>query len=403
MRKEDSHDLDYAVVAGIDLNGLGVIRALAGAGVPVIALDTDLTKPTAATRFGLKIAVRALSGDAFIEDLMKLRKNLIRNPVLILTQEASVGTVSAQRARIDSAYRFTLPPDAVVQDLLDKFRFQAIAEHHGYLVPRALRLSRDTEFSRLGQLRYPCVLKPATKDPEYGRWFAKAYKVASHDDALRLWQKMRDKAERVIIQEWIDGDDADVYFCLQYRPRSRPAISFVGRKLCQWPPLVGGTASCMPAPEFELELADLTNQFFAAVGFVGMCSLEYKRDRRDGRFYMVEPTVGRTDLQEEIAPLNGINIPFAAYRSELGLDVVSTNRRNPPRIWRDTGGLTLARRAGAVVPQVSRSAKTYDALFRMGDPAPLVALKVQSVRNKLSRMARIMGLQHRATRKEPMC
>src|SRR5689334_13495845 len=298
-RRRISASANYAVVAGLELNGLGVVRALAAAGVPVIALDTDLAKPTAATRHGVKRAVRSLSGEAFIEDLLQLRAELTNTPVLILTEEASVSTVSSQRARISSEYRFTLPPDPVVQDLLDKHRFQDIAERSGFPVPRAVGLIKGREPAGLEHLSYPCVVKPATKDPEYGRWFAKAYKVSTPEEALQLWEKMGSVTDRLIVQEWIEGDDSDVYFCLQYRTGNGPAASFVGRKLCQWPPQVGGTASCMPAPEFADQLTDLTNQFFAAVGFVGMGSIEYKRDRRNGRFYMVEPTVGRTDLQEE--------------------------------------------------------------------------------------------------------
>src|SRR5579872_1646742 len=133
-------DRDYAVVAGIDLNGLGVLRALARAGVPVLGLDTDLSKPTAKTRHAIKLTVRALSGDAFIEDLLEIRRQFNRSPVLILTQEASVSTVSAERARLASAYRFTLPPDSVVTELQDKIRFQALAERHGFPVPKAVHL-----------------------------------------------------------------------------------------------------------------------------------------------------------------------------------------------------------------------------------------------------------------------
>src|SRR5690349_20246792 len=101
-RRRISARADYAVVAGLDLNGLGVVRALTAAGVQVVALDTDLAKPTAATRHGVKRAVRSLSGEAFIEDLLQLRAELTNTPVLILTEEASVSTVSSQRARISS-------------------------------------------------------------------------------------------------------------------------------------------------------------------------------------------------------------------------------------------------------------------------------------------------------------
>ena len=67
------------------------------------------------------------------------------------------------------------------------------------------------------------------------------------------------------------------------------------------------------------ELTLLTNRFFSGVGFVGLCSMEFKRDARTNQFYMIEPTVGRTDYQEEIASLNGVNIPLAAYLGELGV------------------------------------------------------------------------------------
>ena len=387
MRQRISPELDYAVVAGIDLNGLGVVRALARANVPVIALDTDISKATAATRHGIKVQVSALSGDAFVDDLLRLRERFERNPVLFLTQEASVGTISASRDRIDSAYRFTMPDDSVMRTLLDKSSFQVLAERQGFPVPRAVHLTNDTA-ANLKNLRYPCVLKPAAKDPEYGRKFAKAYKVGTAEEAVRLWEQVRRTVDRVIVQEWIEGGDSDVFFCLQYRTPTQSTASFVGRKLCQWPPLVGGTASCMPAREFDAELSSLTDRFFTAAGFAGMGSMEYKRDRRDGRFYMIEPTVGRTDHQEEVAVLNGVNIPFAAFTSELGLRFPEPQESGPPRVWRDPIASARSRDVGAEVPQVSRQVRTYDAYFRASDPGPYAALKWQGVRNRWSRILR---------------
>jgi hypothetical protein len=62
-----------AVVVGIDLNGLGVIRSLGRAGIRIVALDTDLGKPTVATRFAEKVRIRALSGPSFVDALLELR------------------------------------------------------------------------------------------------------------------------------------------------------------------------------------------------------------------------------------------------------------------------------------------------------------------------------------------
>ena len=48
--------------------------------------------------------------------------------------------------------------------------------------------------------------------------------------------------------------------------------------------------------------------------------MEFKRDARTGEFLMIEPTVGRVDWQEEVATLNGVNIPLAAYLHEIGAE-----------------------------------------------------------------------------------
>src|SRR5258708_6144316 len=95
-----------AVVVGVDLNGLGVVRSLAQAGVPVAAVDTDLSKPTMRTRFGLKLPMSALHGPSFVRELVALRAQFQEKPVLFLTQEASVATLSAARDSVKDLYHF---------------------------------------------------------------------------------------------------------------------------------------------------------------------------------------------------------------------------------------------------------------------------------------------------------
>jgi D-aspartate ligase len=388
---EDALSTEGAVVAGLDLNGLGVLRSLGAVGVPVAAVDSNLSQESASTRFGAKLRVRALSGVDFITDLLNLRNRFKTNPVLILTQEASVATVSAARDRLRPAYHFTMPSNTLMEELMDKRRFQGLAECLGYPMPSALALSGAASMDEVKRLRFPCVMKPAAKSREYGAKFAKAYKVATPDDVERLWAAMRPVTSDVIVQEWIEGTDADVYFCLQHRAANGGgSVSFVGRKTCQWPSLVGGTATCIPAPDANATLTAMTDEFFSAIGFVGLCSMEYKRDRRDGKFYMVEPTVGRTDYQEEIATLNGVNIPFALYCSELGMPTPTKSHMRQPRGWRDPFGYARARQAGAPDParMISPGIKICDAYWRLNDPMPAVAVKVGAVWGRMSKLIR---------------
>lgn len=391
-RFKDRQGRPAAVVAGLGLNGLGVVRSLARAGIPVVALDTDMSKPTAATRFGRKIRIRALAGPEFVAILMALRPQFTEKPVLILTEEASVSAISSEREEIMDAYRISLPAHELVETLMDKTLFQAVAEKTGFAVPRSLAIDDASIDTAVTQLRYPCILKPAKKVAAFGQRFAKAYRVENPDEVIGLWREMRSIISTAILQEWIMGNDGDVYFCLQYRNRpDQSTASFVGRKILQWPPLVGGTASCAPAPEYSDTLSSLTDRFFQTVGFQGLCSMEYKRDPRDGEFYMVEPTVGRTDYQEEIATLNGVNIPAMAYWALTG-ETGSANRPAPPPVgWRDPVGEANAQAATNGQAPADTTLRFRDAYFRPDDPMPHIQRQLARAQARLPRWIRSFG------------
>jgi D-aspartate ligase len=95
---------------------------------------------------------------------------------------------------------------------------------------------------------------------------------------------------------------------------------------------------------------------------------------------MVEPTVGRTDWQEEIATLCGVNIPLAAYRHELGLPPLSEPSSRTPLVWRATI-------ADTPPPDLlTPGARTLDGYFRWDDPLP--ALKFYCLDHPLQRIMR---------------
>ena len=202
---------------------------------------------------------------------------------------------------------------------MHKTSFQQLAEKHGFPVPRSVTIDNCCDLGGLSALRFPCIIKPTIKTAQYfeGK-FERGYRVGSVEEAREVCRRMLAAVPGVVVQEWIEGPDSDIYFCLQYRAAGGTVASFSGRKLSIWPPGVGVTASCTAAPEVHATLHQLTESFFAKMSFEGMGSMEFKRDARSGEFLMIEPTVGRLDWQEEVATLNGVNIPLAAYRHETG-------------------------------------------------------------------------------------
>lgn len=364
-----------AIVVGAGLNGLGIVRSLAAGGITTHVLGRS-DGIAMRSRHGHKHILAAAGGEELLHSLQQLLtlpsiKKGIR-PVLFLTEESAVRTVSQRRAQILPDFRIALPNADTLHALMDKTAFQALAQTAGGLIPPAVSVSCTADLARLSGLRYPAVLKPAYKHYGYGATFQKAYVVASADDAAALWRDIAPVLPDLIVQEWIPGSDSDIYFCLQYIGDDGIAVaSFVGRKLRSWPLRIGGTASCIAAPEYATELSRLTCDFFRAVGFVGMGSMEYKRDCDDGRFYMIEPTVARTDFQEEVATLNGVNIPLAAFLHQVGAPSLPCKIVSPPRLWREPVTDRWACECGTGDrPEAAIAHIAQDAYLRLSDPMP---------------------------------
>lgn len=386
-----------AVIVGAGVNGLGVARSLARAGVPAWLLDTDARRAEMHTRVARPLPIPALHGDALIRELVHLGVSRFSGtrPVLFLTREASVETVSHHRGRLSALYRFSLPAVDVVDTLQHKQGFQRVAEQLGSPVPPLVHIRTPADLAVLDRLHYPVAIKPGMRCARYDRQFKKAYRVENAKQAAGLLQRLLAVMPDIVVQEWIEGPDSAIYFCLQYLDRqSKPVASFSGRKIRSWPPQLGGTASCTAAPEVHDELSFLTARFFAQAGVVGMAGMEYKRDARTRAWRMVEPTIGRTDYQEEVATLNGVNVPHAAWCSEMDLPCPLCAIPRHPAVWRvRSEDMQSAARQGQRPGQgYPRGSRVVDALYRWSDPMPFAMQGMRHARQALNaRMSRLVG------------
>ncbi len=385
-----------AVVVGAGANGLGVARSLARARVQVCLLDTDVRRPEMHSRAAHPIAVSSLHGEALVEDLVRLAEARFcgLRPVLFLTQEESVKAVSHYRDRLSALYRFSLPPVDIVDTLQHKQGFQRLAEQLDSPIPPLVHIRTLADLSAIENLHYPVVVKPGERNAEYSRQFQKAYRLESAAEAIELIRRILPVMTDVVVQEWTEGPDSNIYFCLQYIDKhGKVAGSFTGRKIRSWPPQVGGTASCLAAPEAHEELSTMTTQFFQAAGVIGMASMEYKRDIRSLAFRMVEPTIGRTDYQEEVATLNGVNLPYAAWCSELGRPFPAPAMTERPVVWRvrSEDVQSAAAQGQSIKRGYPHGGQVADALWRWRDPLPWLVQNMRRARRALhSRVSKVV-------------
>src|SRR3546814_5996213 len=77
----------------------------------------------------------------------------------------------------------------------------------------------------LENLHYPVVIKPGERNAEYSRQFKKAYRVESAVEAIELVRRILPVMADVVVQEWIEGPDSSIYFCLQCLDRHGQVVA----------------------------------------------------------------------------------------------------------------------------------------------------------------------------------
>lgn len=292
--------------------------------------------------------------------------------MLILTADESVETVSEQRKRIEALYRFSLPAHEFVHNLSDKILFQQFAEREGFPVPRAVALSRADDLTAVTALTPPLVLKPANKLLVLKGIAERAVRAETIQEAITAATALLESAGRVLVQEWIDGTDDGLFFTLFSCDRAGRILGiFTGRKLICSPPAIGSTAVCVAAPEAGELLAAETRRFIRRTQYRGLGSLEFKQERSTGRYLIIEPTVGRTDWQEEIATLCGINLPLLTYRAEANDETAAHTPGVPPL---SPASSKVAWRSSIQYRHTLKTAgiSSVDGFFRWSDPMPAI-------------------------------
>src|SRR5680860_98388 len=378
-----------AVVVGVDnMTGLQTARILADRGVPVIGLVADRRHWGARTNACVAVVESSLLGDGLIDTLRELGQQVPGAAVLIPCTDSSVDTLSRHRAELPDQFILPLAPNHVVELLMDKVRVAQHAAASGLPVPRTavLRNRSDAE-TAARSLEYPSVLKPPTK---YASWLertkAKAFAVHDAGELLSVYDRVASWAPVLLVQEWVSGPEEGLFSCNGYfDDQGEPLVTFVARKVRQWPPDIGTSASGEECRNDEV-LAT-TKRVFGEVGFRGLGYLEMKCDDRTGHLMIIEPNVGRPTGRSAIAEAGGVELVYTAYCHSAGLPLPEARQqRYVGARWvdlrRDIQAAVVAHRRGRLSARDwarwMRGPKAH-AIWSPRDPLPFAVDLAQAV------------------------
>lgn len=311
--------LPPVVLLGLDsMQGLQSARILAGHGVRVIGVASSEHHYACRTRECEVVIAR--SRDELFTFLKSFGEELEGQAVLIPCQDGRVLSVSRARDELSRWYRIVLPDPEIVEMLIDKVAFYSYASENGFPIPETHVLrSEDDVRQAVETLPFPAVLKPGVRT---SRWTEitdeKAFMVSNGDQLIELFNDLATVGEPLLAQQWIPGGISDLYSCNCYFGRSGELLcAFTARKLRQWPVDTG--QSSLGEEVRDDVVLDESIRLLRAVGYRGLGYVEMKRDPSTGRYYIIEPNVGRPTGRSAIAEAGGVDLLFTAYCDAAGL------------------------------------------------------------------------------------
>ena len=374
----------HVVVIGLDsLQGLQTARILARRQVPVIALAKDPNNYFCRTNVCQDIVFADTESDRLIDTLEALGSKLGQKGVLFPCEDANVLLVSRYRNRLEEWYHLVLPAPEVVEMMMDKTKFYKYAQKNGLSIPPTFFVHSRTDLEQaMGNLTFPCILKPsnsATPEWEHNTMMS-AFKVANANDLLALYDHYHRWTDAFIVQEWIAGPDTNHYSCNCYfDAASEPIVTFTTRKLRQWPPNTG--IGCLGEEYCNDIVLRETIRLFRSVRYRGLGYLEMKRDERSGKYFIIEPNIGRPTGRSATAEAAGVELLYTMYCDAIGRPLPANREQQFKGVkWihlrPDLQSALHAWRRGELTYQAWwqswRGRKAY-ALFSWRDPVPFLA------------------------------
>ena len=289
----------------------------------MIAIAGDHRNFCCRTRVCERIIEADIEGEGLIEVLAGLGRTLEERAVLVPCTDPSVLLISRHRQELERSYHVVLPEPQTVEMLVHKVSFFTYAERAGLAIPPTAVLANGDDAERAAEtLRFPVILKPSLKaHPTWRSHFdVKAAKLSTPGELLSAYDRVggETEAEALIAQQWVESGDASLFSCNCYFGRdSKPLVTFVARKLRQWPPRVG-TSSLGEECRNDVVLEE-TIRLFEGVRFRGLGYLEMKRDANTGEHFIIEPNVGRPTGRSAIAEAGGVELVYTKYCDAVGL------------------------------------------------------------------------------------
>lgn len=305
--------------------GLGAVRCLGRAGVPVAWLDATSKHVGFHSKYcnGIVCPDIKIHPQEYINFLLDIGGSLRHKGVLFPIRDIEVMTMLKHRSQLEKFFHIPMADLAISEKLLNKNLFYKTLKQ--YNIPHAKTfISEDqSDIDALSKkVQYPCILKPFHSARFVLEFGTKVFTAYSSDQLLQLYRTAFEKNHEVLIQEIIPGNARNMCGMNAYYDKSFvPHGVFMYRRIREWPHGMGN--GCFIESIKLPVLEKLLTPFIKNLGYYGIVDAEFRMDPRDNVYKLIEVN-SRCWMQSSLPARCGANIPYLAYLDAVGKDLGSS-------------------------------------------------------------------------------
>jgi D-aspartate ligase len=321
-----------AVILGGAHGSLAAIRSLGRHGIPLWHLADGNLVPRF-SRYTTHFATWPGSADpdavGFLLD--HGARHGLEGWVVIPGGDAETRLVAENHAMLSAQYTLITEPWNAIAILYDKQRMYAEAARIGISTPKSYDAAELLR-GETADLRFPLVIKPATRENSNPLTRAKAWQV---NDETELWRRLREAIammgpDGVVVQELIPGDGSQQFSYAAVWNKGAPVAHLIARRTRQFPLQFGFTSTFVETvddPGIHID----AERLLAGTRYHGLVEIEFKRDERDQRFKILDINT-RLWTWIGLGGRAGVDFPYLAWRIAHGL-LVETVPVRPGIAW----------------------------------------------------------------------
>jgi D-aspartate ligase len=305
---------------GLVMGDIDVVRALGRAGIPAAFFGF----PDASARFSRH--VRAVlpwidhwtRQDELLTALLRFGRSQDQPPVLYPQTDAALLLVSRHREELGRVFHFVLAEAELIEQLVDKGRFERLAQRLRLPVPPTQRvIAGPGRPPPPLEVSFPVIVKPVVRAAEWRAVgeAAKALEVRDERHWMTVWPRLARLDIELLVQHLVPGPETAVESYHGYVDGDGVvAAEFTGRKVRTDPPRFG-YSTAVEVVELP-DVAELGRDVLRQLALTGVAKADFKRDER-GRLHLLEINP-RFTLWHHPAALAGVNIPALVHADLTG-------------------------------------------------------------------------------------